>query len=231
MRESDLKIFPKSRILEYSTDTCTVRFAAHDLPGSVKEEPQIYCKVCCVLGVLEISTMGHGKGNSDQADYLCVVVEDLYMGSIDNVNIFRIKKVKFISLENHEITTTGDEYEAEEVAKIEKFIQAHDFFYIDTERSEFLEKQFIWNRHMNKSFLKHCKENGGRHFKISKCSGKLDYGLRNMFSGHFRFRECAVAKDTKGLSVKILSTISCNKIGPRFYCRGVDDYGNVSFFR
>ncbi|KAM0677193.1 Inositol-1 [Binucleata daphniae] len=48
------------------------------------------------------------------------------------------------------------------------------------------------------------------------------------------FLYCGFFKTTANKKYKVrfslLSLISCDKIGPRFYCRGVDDNGNVSFF-
>ncbi|KAF7683222.1 Polyphosphatidylinositol phosphatase INP52 [Astathelohania contejeani] len=95
----------------------------------------------------------------------------------------------------------SSETPCEEIHRLVAFIKAHSFFYTEDEG---VDSQFVWNRHMKQSNA-------------------------SLLCGTFHEEEFCFSNQSPGV-IKLLSLISCNKVGARLYSRGLDDAGNVSFF-
>ncbi|TBU09484.1 phosphoinositide polyphosphatase [Hamiltosporidium magnivora] len=120
---------------------------------------------CCAIGILEI------KKNEETNWYFSYVSRCNFVGKFNEINIYKINKIKFYALKKlgrkEKNENFSDEDLSNENLRMAGFVQTHNFYFMknsDLEKntfvSDFLENEkFIWNSIMKKRFLKISEEN------------------------------------------------------------------------
>lgn len=168
------------------------------------EEPILYDTYEHILGILIIK----------KSKYL------VYVKKSENINdsIYVIRDIRFARIPFQDT----EEAEIEIAQQTKNFIENNNFYYT---AHKIENDQFLWNMHMHKHF---------EEYKITSHPIDEDdfddwsdiispFPLVYLYCGFCSLRKFG------DFTMTILSLISSTKIGPRFYCRGVDDNGDTSF--
>lgn len=200
-----IKICNDTRKIYFISTHSTYKISLTDENFYCDEKPRFYDYYDAVIGILNIRNV----------KYLVYVNKSKKV--LHNINL--IIQIKFMRIPFQDVRND----ESEITSQIKNFIETNNFYY---SFDNIATSDFLWNKHMQLSF---------DDFKITISSSNdndfddwsddaSDFPIANLYCGFCCERIIGQYK------MSIVSLINSNKIGPRFYCRGVNDSGNVSFF-
>lgn len=176
-------------------------------------------KLCNTDGMLGTIHIGDKQ-------YLIHVKESYLVLNSSTDKVYRIKQVDSINVTNvfelkkHNIADDAGVitdksrnhcirqfffYKDKEIESFLKFLNESPFYYA---RTKIEDDKFLWNR-----FLRNNMQNI-----------KNQTGILYLYNGYFNSRSCS------NFQYMIYSYMSSNRVGPRYFSRGVDSDGNVSNF-
>lgn len=200
---------PSSKRVSWETESGIALLFRSSVPHS---DDSVQTEFQTILGILRIDGR-HGAG-----EFLVYVTKSSLAGMYEGSEIHRIEKIRFLDLSGAGMEET--------VAQLRSFVQSHDFYYFS---GDLFADEFIWNKHMKTNLLRYFESASQPWTLIHQPpSTSVELGLSTLFCGFFTAKGFRAAADF--YHMKLLSLVSSNKVGTRYFCRGIDACGNVSLF-
>lgn len=202
---NEIKICSNTRKLYLNNANSVYKLELTDEKFYSDAAPIFYDTYDIILGILIIKDV----------KYL-VYVKDSTKVAFD---VYLINRMNLMRLPFQESTNN----ESEIAKQIKLFVETNNFYYsLDRIKND----TFLWNSHMQSHFY---------NYKLTSTSNSdegfddwsdeiADFPLGYLYCGY------CCSKNIGKFTMSVMSLISSSKIGPRFYCRGLNDSGDVSFF-